>query len=219
MDPEIKDLVLRSRPVVLELLEARGFDTSPYTDQAPSAVYQLAMAALNQPGATPLKIRAKRRSDTSATHEYCEVVYLIFERLKPTINKKTFEGENRWSYLETPENTEYVFILGEPYHEIFDLIATQAWQKKVKLSFFQIKSLIMNPSKHDLVPLHEKVQIDEIPSLKKELNLVSLTKLPQIKYHVDMQSRWLGLTPGDVVKITRPSPTGGEYILWRLCTV
>ena len=77
----------------------------------------------------------------------------------------------------------------------------------------------MNPSKHDLVPLHEKVPIDEIPSLKKDLNLVSLTKLPQIKYHIDMQSRWLGLTPGDVVKITRPSPTGGEYILWRLCTV
>ena len=219
MDPEIKDLVLRSRPVVLELLEARGYDTTPYTDQAPSAVYQLAMASLNQPGAAPLKIRVKRRSETSANYEFCEIVYLIFERLKPTINTKSFEGENRWSYIESPETTEYVFILSEPYHEIFDLIAMQAWQKKVKLSFFHIKSLIMNPTKHMLVPLHTKVPADEFQTLKKDLNLVSFTKLPQIKYHVDMQARWLGLVPGDIVKVIRASPNAGEYNLWRLCTV
>jgi DNA-directed RNA polymerase subunit H (RpoH/RPB5) len=219
MDPEIKDLVLRSRPIVLELLEARGYDTSAYTGQSPAGVYSLAIASQNQPGAPSLKIRVKRRSDDSATMEFCEVVYLIFERIKPTIAKKELVGEKRWAYLETPENTEYIFILGEPYHELFDTIAQQAMARKVRLTFFNIKQLIMNPTKHMLVPKHERVPLAAIPSLKKELNLLALNKLPFIKYHIDVQARWLGLVPGEVVKITRPSPTSGEYIVYRCCSL
>jgi len=218
MDPEIKDLVLRSRPIVLELLEARGYDTTPYLEQAPSAVYSLAMASQNQPGAAPLKIRVKRRENAAPSpYEFCEVIYLIFEKIKATIQRKEFDGPGRWEHLKNPENTDYIFILGEAYHESFDLVAMLAWQKKVKISFFHIKQLILNPSKHVLVPKHERVQSDAIPELKKELNLVTLNRLPFIKYHIDMQARWLGLTPGEVIKITRPSPTAGKSEGYRLC--
>jgi DNA-directed RNA polymerase subunit H (RpoH/RPB5) len=218
MDPEIKDLVLRSRPIVLELLEARGYDTTTYLDQAPSAVYSLAMASQNQTGAAPLKIRVKRQENAPPSpYEFCEVIYLIFEKIKATIQRKEFEGDGRWEHIKNPENTDYIFILGEPYHESFDLVAGQAWQKKVKISFFHIKQLILNPSKHVLVPKHERVLADGIPELKKQLNLVTLNRLPFIKYHIDMQARWLGLTPGEVIKITRPSPTAGMSEGYRLC--
>jgi len=33
-----------------------------------------------------------------------------------------------------------------------------------------------------------------------------------------MQARILGLIPGDVVKITRSSPSSGEYIMYRICS-
>jgi DNA-directed RNA polymerase subunit H (RpoH/RPB5) len=217
MDPEIKDLVVRSRPIVLELLEARGYDTTPYQDQAPSAIANLVQASWMQLGASPLKIRVPKKENSGATNEFCEVVYLIFDKVKTNINKKPLDGPNRWNYIETPETTDYIFILNESYHECFDAVAQQAWLKKIRLSFFHIKQMIMNPSKHSLVPLHEKVPADQIPEMKKELNLLSLTKLPYIKYHIDMQARWLGLVPGDVVKITRPSPSSGESVGYRVC--
>jgi DNA-directed RNA polymerase subunit H (RpoH/RPB5) len=176
------------------------------------------MASQNQPGAAPLKIRVKRRENAAPSpYEYCEVIYLIFEKIKATIQRKEFEGPGRWEHIKSPENTDYIFILGEAYHESFDLVAMLAWQKKVKISFFHIKQLILNPSKHVLVPKHERVQVDAIPELKKELNLVTLNRLPFIKYHIDMQARWLGLTPGEVIKITRPSPTAGKSEGYRLC--
>jgi DNA-directed RNA polymerase subunit H (RpoH/RPB5) len=218
MDPEIKDLVLRSRPIVLELLEARGYDTTPYQDQAPSAVYNLAMASLNMPGAPPLKIRVKRREDAPPSpYEFCEVVYLIFEKVKPTIQRRQFDGPGKWSYLETPENTDYIFILGESYHECFDAVALHAWQKKVKISFFHIKQLILNPTKHVLVPKHTRVPADAVADLKKELHVLTNNRFPFIKYHIDMQARWLGLTPGELIKIDRPSVTAGLTDYYRLC--
>jgi len=219
MDPELKDLVIRSRPVVVELLEARGYDASAYLDQAPSAIAGLYLAASNQAAAGPLKIRGKRKEGSAAAKEYCEVVYLVFEKIKSNITKKPLDGPNRWPYIENTENTEYIFILNESYHEIFDLTAIQAWQKGIRLSFFNVKQLIFNPSKHSLVPPHERVPAGEVPNIKKQFNLIHLKQLPLIKYHIDMQSRWLGLVPGDIVKITRISPTSGEYIEYRYCSV
>jgi DNA-directed RNA polymerase subunit H (RpoH/RPB5) len=43
-------------------------------------------------------------------------------------------------------------------------------------------------------------------------------ELPHIKYHFDMQARILGLLPGEIVEIKRPSPTIGEYPMYRICT-
>jgi DNA-directed RNA polymerase subunit H (RpoH/RPB5) len=75
----------------------------------------------------------------------------------------------------------------------------------------------MNPTKHVYVPKHTRVSSDALPALKKELNLTSLNRLPFIKYHIDIQARWLGLTPGEVIQIIRPSITAGETDVYRLC--
>ena len=41
--------------------------------------------------------------------------------------------------------------------------------------------------------------------------------LPMIRFHEDIIARILGLVPGDIVKITRPSPQSGEYESYRVC--
>ena len=47
--------------------------------------------------------------------------------------------------------------------------------------------------------------------MKTKLNL------PVIRFHEDIIGRILGLIPGSIVKITRPSPSAGEYVLYRVC--
>jgi DNA-directed RNA polymerase subunit H (RpoH/RPB5) len=43
------------------------------------------------------------------------------------------------------------------------------------------------------------------------------TQFPLNVFHQDIQARILGLVPGDIVKITRPSPSAGYYVEYRVC--
>ena len=42
-------------------------------------------------------------------------------------------------------------------------------------------------------------------------------QFPLIRFHEDPIARMLGLLPGELVKITRSSPTAGVYHVYRIC--
>ena len=52
--------------------------------------------------------------------------------------------------------------------------------------------------------------------MKNIYNLNSRYQLPIIHRH-DAVSNVLGIRPGEVVKITRPSKTAGQYVSYRCC--
>ena len=68
-------------------------------------------------------------------------------------------------------------------------------------------------SKHVLVPKHVKLNDKE----KKELfekYVADLRDLPRV-YNDDPAIQKLGVKEGDVIKITRKSPTAGEALFYR----
>ena len=77
--------------------------------------------------------------------------------------------------------------------------------------------IVNNPLNHMLQPKFEIVPKEVHEDLKKELYCRSISQFPLIRYHHDMAARCLGLIPGDIVKITRPSYSAGEYVSYRTC--
>ena len=75
----------------------------------------------------------------------------------------------------------------------------------------------MNPLKYYLVPPHEIIPKDEHDALMKSLYDTQKSQFPLIRYHEDPITRVIGATPGDIIKITRPSPSAGEYVVYRVC--
>lgn len=67
---------------------------------------------------------------------------------------------------------------------------------------------------HILVPKHEILKEEEVEELLRLLG-VSKEQLPKIKAS-DPIIKEIGAKPGDVVKITRKSPTAGVSIFYRL---
>jgi DNA-directed RNA polymerase subunit H len=67
--------------------------------------------------------------------------------------------------------------------------------------------------KHDLVPRHE-VLSDEDARAVLDLYAVTPDQLPKI-YASDAVARAVRARPGQIVKITRKSPTAGEHVAYR----
>lgn len=84
------------------------------------------------------------------------------------------------------------------------------------LQLFQLRELMYNPSKHELVPKHEKLSEADAKNIMETYMIKSKTQMPLI-HRTDVMARWLGLRHGDIVKITRYNETSGEYYYYRCC--
>lgn len=120
-----------------------------------------------------------------------------------------------------PSTTEVIVLLTADNYPLSDSFHSKAlilWNtKKFRISFFLIDNLVNNPGEHVLVPKHERVPLKEQEELLKQVYAQKKQQLPWIVFHLDMQARILGLVPGDIVKITRPSPSAGYYTEYRVC--
>ncbi|MBC7081072.1 MAG: DNA-directed RNA polymerase subunit H [Thermoplasmatales archaeon] len=72
----------------------------------------------------------------------------------------------------------------------------------------------MDILKHVLVPQHEILREEEVKKLIKTYN-ISKENLPRILVD-DPVVKAIGAKEGDVIKITRNSPTAGKSVVYRL---
>lgn len=86
------------------------------------------------------------------------------------------------------------------------------------IEIFNIKELLFNVYKHELVPKHEPItDKDEINNLIKKYKLRNIHQFPLIMSK-DPICKYLNIPKNVLIKITRPSITSGEYIIYR-CVV
>ena len=70
-----------------------------------------------------------------------------------------------------------------------------------------------NIFEHSLVPKHEVLSKEEAEELLRKYRIKPY-HLPKIK-DKDPAVKAIGAKPGDIIKITRKSPTAGEYVHYR----
>jgi DNA-directed RNA polymerase subunit H (RpoH/RPB5) len=213
MDYETLTVLLQSRKTILSVLAARGYNTKPYEKFGPVEIAAMAAAA-SGPGS--FRMDLERQAEPIRK---CRVIYSL-ERVKNKI--KAFLDR----LLDTDENpdainpadTELVVMLIEPVAETFHVAALNIYaSKKLRVNFFQAHTIVNNPMEHVLQPKFEVMPKSEQAEFLKTNMIKSFGNLPQIKFHEDIVARIMGLLPGDIVKIIRPSPSAGEYISYRIC--
>ena len=133
-----------------------------------------------------------------------KVVYYMANKIKI---------QNIKSFIDEENDKNVIFISKEKLTTNNYKSFSDFKEKNINFQFFFIKELLFNIYKHEYVPKHEVITDKEVEEIKTKYLLKNLYQLP-ILLNNDPICKYLDIKPGSVVKITRPSPTAGEYILY-----
>lgn len=98
---------------------------------------------------------------------------------------------------------------------ITSAVAKAAPTWPIPIEVFKEEDLLVNITRHELVPKHILLSPQEKYALLQRYRLKE-TQLPRILYD-DPMARYLRLRRGQVVKIIRKSETAGRYASYRWC--
>jgi DNA-directed RNA polymerase subunit H (RpoH/RPB5) len=214
METDTIDQIIRSRPTIVEILKDRGYNVSAYEHVNPEDILTLATTSSQL-----LKIVATK-PDTEPTDRII-VLYWVESSYRLRVEPETnnlWKEDNPDHY--NPETDTIIILLAEPFHPVFDIQSAKQWTlHKHRVSFFNMKNLISNPLKHVMQPEFRKLTEQEAQDLQLKLKLKSRKNLPMIIYHVDMVARVMGLLPGEILHIQRPSETCGLTEGYRVCVL
>ena len=138
------------------------------------------------------------------------MVYFIYE---PKVSVKRVK-----SIKETLDNDKKMYeCLILVYKTAITTFAKQFITTDVNDLFVQAfseRELSFNVTKHHLVPKHQVLTPEEKRNIVKRYR-TQMKHFP-LMLSSDPVARYYGLLPGAMVKITRPSPTAGECVLYRV---
>lgn len=187
-----KEAVYKSFTTVIEMLEDRKFNTGGLSKDA--------SRELLEPFVT------SNKTFFEVIVNDAKIIYCLSSKVKWSELKKLFEDE--------PSYSLYILVVKEKMTQNNTKMLASM---KLNLQTFDIRHLQYNISKHELVPKHELVSNEsEIKEILEKFMIKTKFQLPII-LKTDAMAKYLGLKNGDIVKISRASPTAGEYIVYRCC--
>jgi DNA-directed RNA polymerase subunit H len=210
------DTIYRSRMTLLDILELRGYIVDKFRKFSPA---EAAIAANSFAG---LSFKLTKEDET----KICEVRYANYSSGKIMTAFEDIPDEGT-------EDLEIIVMTVNPISDKCHQVAFKEYMKlkedpnengekvrrKLRVYFFNIETIVINPMKHVLVPKHEIVPEAQHKELMDSLYVVSKSKFPEIKFHSDPIGRCIGAVPGDIIKITRFSASAGESIMYRVCSI
>lgn len=197
-----KQDIVRSYQTLIEMMHDRDIDT---TLMQRFQSEELATIASSQ---AIFVVPVVQGEDANENH--IQIIYNLNPKVKQQDIKKLVE-----SYMQNVPHT--LLIFKEPLTSQNAKPLMEAAGKGLRIEIFELKELLFNVSRHELVPKHQKVNDEAvIKEILAAAKIKSKTQLPII-LKTDPMARYLGLRTGDVVRITRPSPTSGIYVHYRCC--
>lgn len=211
--------IYNSRNVVLELMDNQGYDVRDYSKFSVNEV-----KSMKQNNQLDMLLEEKDKESSSSS------AGATTEHRKKKVYIRYFLGKSM-----RPNDLDNIiddlFVLEEVLHKddtLFVIVRTDIndtltsklvhlWETdKIFVVMVSIKRLQFNILKHVLVPKHIVISEEEEKRVMKRFNISEKSEFPDIS-RFDPVAQVIGLRPGNVVKIERPSKTAIVSEYYRVC--
>ena len=202
------NIVYKSRITILELLAKQGYNVEDYHGFSTGELHSM----INN---KQLDMLLSNKSASSNQKVY--VKYHL---------AKTLRRENINDYIDDLYNLEQVLTKGDTLvliirQELNDPIMNilnQVWEQEgIFIIAFSLDRLQFNILDHEYVPKHTLLTDDEMESVKQKYGIKDNSELPDISRY-DPVAQAIGMKPGQMCKILRPSKTAITTDYYRICS-
>ena len=203
--------VYESRKTVLELMDKQGYYTDDYSFFSINEVNT--MKNHNQ-----LDMLLEKREDDPATNRKNKIYIRYYLGKKINIGNIQEMIDDLFGIDQTMTNADTLFIIIKD--EVNETVINELkhiWEKDgIFIVVENIKRLQFNILNHTLVPPHRVMASDEVTEVMKRFNLVNINEFPDIS-RFDPVAKVIGIRPGQVCHIIRPSKTAIKADYYRVC--
>ena len=204
----------QSRKTILEMLELRNYNYEKYNNYSAN---ELDIMLKNMDKKInyehmPLDIECDNKKEDKKV-----LIKYILTRVR-VANLKTLISE-LIEYEKIKTNDDIIFIVKDKINNLesfYNLFNGFLKSNNIFVQIFSIDNLIINITKHELVPDMRIVSKDEEKDIKKKYNIENNSNIPIILTS-DPSAMFYGIKSGDLVEITRTSESSGKYISYRYC--
>jgi DNA-directed RNA polymerase subunit H (RpoH/RPB5) len=205
--------IYQSRKNILELMERQGFDVTGYAN---FSVIELNAMKQNNQLDMLLEQKVSSSDEKSPENKKVYIRYYLAKTIRPSNLHEMID--DLFVLSETLKKTDMLYIIiKDNVNETLINELKDIWERDgIFIVIESIKCLQFNILKHTLVPEHNVMSEEDVKTIMMRYNISDKNQFPDIS-RFDPVARAIGLRPGQVCHIVRPSKTAIEANYYRIC--
>ena len=203
--------VYNSRKIILELMEKQGYNTEDYSNFSINEVN-----SMKQNNQLDMLLEKKEEDQVTKRKNKIYIRYYLGKTIKASNLQEMIDDLFNLEEILKKEDTLFIIIKDE-INETLTNELKHIWESDgIFIVIENIKRLQFNILKHELVPQHTVMQQSEVIEIMKKYNITDKVQFPDIS-RFDPVARAIGLRPGQLCHIIRPSKTSIKANYYRIC--
>jgi len=203
--------VYKSRKTLIDLMKEQHYAVSEYQDFSVNEVNSML-----QNKQLDMLLEKDEEDPKTKRKSKLYIKYYLAKTLRPQNIQEMLDDLFHLEQVLIKDDT-LMIVAKEDMNETMTNLLKHIWEQDGIFVIIQnIKRLQFNILQHSLVPSHRVLSKDEVADVKKKYNIVEDTEFPDIS-RFDPVSQVIGIRPGQVCEIIRPSKTAITSVYYRIC--
>ena len=203
--------VYKSRAILLELMKMQGYNIDEYEGFSVNEVNTMKLN--NQ---LDMILEKNKVSTSEKRQSKIYIRYYLAKSLRPQNLQEMIDDLFNIEEVLTKEDILFIVVKDEVNETLANTIKHIWEQDGIFIVIQNLKRLQFNILKHNLVPPHRVLSVVETLQIKKKYNIMNDNQFPDIS-RFDPVAQAIGIRPGQVCEIIRPSKTAISAPYYRIC--